>query len=230
MTGTDLRFVDHKLFINKNFYSIFQREGFTQKVFSDVLGKAFQPTVHLKIQYNNELVYLGNHLPTELCQERPVVELGVSDPNTFWTLLLVDPDVPSNIDPNMKDWVHWLIGNIPGSNVSQGEIICDYIGIAPAQGTGDHRYVFLLLKQPEKITFNERKLDNKSLLHRDNFNTKKFIEKYNLSARGFAFFKSKWDSYVTNFYTQTYQTDEPIYALPPPPPKLPLQHSKYRWN
>ncbi|KAJ8934933.1 hypothetical protein NQ314_013092 [Rhamnusium bicolor] len=45
--------------------------------------------------------------------------------------------------------------NIPGSKVSEGQVINEYVGSAPPNGTDLHRYVFLLYRQPKKFTFDE---------------------------------------------------------------------------
>lgn len=55
----------------------------------------------------------------------------------------VDPDAPSRADPKWGEWRHWLVVNIPGCEVSKGEVLSVYIGSGPPQGTGLHRYVFL---------------------------------------------------------------------------------------
>lgn len=31
-------------------------------------------------------------------------------------------------------WHHWLVGNIPGNDVSKGEVLSDYVGSGPPEG------------------------------------------------------------------------------------------------
>lgn len=50
-----------------------------------------------------------------------------------WAL---DPDAPSRANPKFGEWLHWLIVNIKGNDVSSGEVIDDYVGAGPPQGTG----------------------------------------------------------------------------------------------
>ena len=42
-------------------------------------------------------------------------------------------------------------GNIPGSRINDGGVLCDYLPPVPAHGTGFHRFVFSLLKQTGKL-------------------------------------------------------------------------------
>jgi len=45
-----------------------------------------------------------------------------ADPNSFYTLLMTDPDAPSRAKPEFREWHHWLVVNIPGNNISEGEV------------------------------------------------------------------------------------------------------------
>lgn len=51
-------------------------------------------------------------------------------------IFIVDPDAPNRKRPIDRSWHHWLVGNIPGQNIKEGETISEYIGAAPAQTTG----------------------------------------------------------------------------------------------
>ena len=54
-------------------------------------------------------------------KEQPLVKWN-SEPNSFYTLLMTDPDAPSREDPKFGEWKHWLVVNIPGDKVSEGEV------------------------------------------------------------------------------------------------------------
>lgn len=49
---------------------------------------------------------------------------------------MTDPDAPSREDPKFREWHHWLVGNIPGSEIAKGETLSAYVGSGPPQGTG----------------------------------------------------------------------------------------------
>lgn len=54
-----------------------------------------------------------------------------------------DPDAPSREDPKWGEWRHWLVINIPGNDLSAGEVAAEYIGAGPPKDTGLHRYILL---------------------------------------------------------------------------------------
>ena len=43
-------------------------------------------------------------------------------------LYLFNLDAPSRKTHEFREWHHWLVGNIPGSDIAKGEILSDYIG------------------------------------------------------------------------------------------------------
>ena len=128
--------------------------------------------------------------------------------SNFWPVLYIyiylpDPDAPSRKEPKFREWHHWLVGNIPGNDVSKGEILSEYIGSGPPKGTGLHRYVFLVYKQPSKITFSEKRLTNRSGEDRGLFSIKKFANKYKLgSPIAGNMYQAEWDDYVPILYKQ----------------------------
>lgn len=136
-------------------------------------------------------------------KNKPVVEWEEADPSEFYTLLMTDPDAPSREEPKLREWHHWIVGNIPGNDVAKGEVLSAYVGAGPPKGTGLHRYVFLVFKQPKKLTFDEPRLTNTSGKGREKFNTKKFIEKYDLGVPVAGnFFQAQYDDYVPTLYKQ----------------------------
>lgn len=100
-------------------------------------------------------------------------------------------------------WHHWLVGNIPGNDVSKGETLSEYVGSGPPEGTGLHRYVFLIYKQNGKLTFDEPRLKNNNGDNRGGFSIAKFAEKYNLgNPVAGNLYQAQWDDYVPILYKQ----------------------------
>ena len=69
----------------------------------------------------------------------------------IYFLIFLDPDTPSYSSSFDKEYIHILIVNIPGSNISAGNSIVRYIAPNPQPGSGYHRFMFLLYKQKDHI-------------------------------------------------------------------------------
>ena len=195
----------------------------THGVVPDVIDKV--PENVLKVTYPNQIsVDIGKVLTPTQVKDKPNVTWN-GDANTYYTLcmtgkfsieifnyynylnlrieliyriLLIDPDAPSRKNPKFREWHHWLIGNIPGSEIAKGDV-----GSGPPKDTGLHRYVFLLYKQPGKLTFDERRLTNRSGQNRGNFSIRKFATKYKLGDPIAAnMYQAEFDDYVPLLYKQ----------------------------
>ncbi|CAM6040926.1 unnamed protein product [Sphagnum compactum] len=117
-------------------------------------------------------------------QSKPHVELhgnGFGGDAEKYTLVMVDPDAPSPSNPTLRNILHWLVTDIPGSTSPSQEIWATgqekmpYLQPAPIEGM--HRYVFLLFKQDESSQFDDLIEAPPS---RVTFSVAKFVETYNL--------------------------------------------------
>jgi len=170
-------------------------------VIPDVIDTAPPDTLQIKYSSGVE-VNMGNELTPTQVKDAPTISWDVEE-GAFYTLCMTDPDAPSRKDPKFREWHHWLLTNIPGNDISKGDVLSDYIGSGPPKGTGLHRYVFLLYKQPGKIACNEPKLSKRSGDHRANFKIKNFAKKYNLGQPiSGNFYQAQWDDYVPKLYEQ----------------------------
>ncbi|KAJ8947138.1 hypothetical protein NQ318_002499 [Aromia moschata] len=144
----------------------------------------------------------GNVLTPTQVKDVPTVKWE-TESNAFYTLCMTDPDAPSRKEPKYREWHHWLVGNIPGNNVDQGEVLSEYVGSGPPPGTGLHRYVFLVYKQNGKLTFDEKRLTNRSGDNRGCFSIRKFAEKYKLGQPVAGnLYQAEYDDYVPILYKQ----------------------------
>nr|QBB01990.1 putative protein D2-like isoform X2 [Cotesia chilonis] len=186
---------------SSRFLNMSTKELEIHQVLPDVI-KTLPPSI-LQVTYaNNVKVDLGNDLTPTQVKDPPTVHWD-ADSGSFYTLCMTDPDAPSRKQPTYREWHHWLVGNIPGNDVSKGEVLSAYIGSGPPQGTDLHRYVFLIYKQPQKLTFDEPRLTNRSGDNRAKFSISKFAEKYNLGAPiAGNFFQASYDDYVPILYKQ----------------------------
>ncbi|KAJ7139447.1 phosphatidylethanolamine-binding protein [Mycena epipterygia] len=96
----------------------------------------------------------GNYLTPRQTRVPPKLYANVFHTDVrLYTMLLVDPDVPDEVNQTYTTFLHWLKPNIPLSATHTGRIPLlnthtRYIPPHPQRGTPYHRYVMLLLPQP----------------------------------------------------------------------------------
>lgn len=141
------------------------------KIIPDVVDK-FDTQGLLTIEYSPERhVTMGNTLKVKDTQHVPTIQFTLNSPNQEeemlvetddrFTLVLTDPDAPSNTDHKWSEFCHWILSDLSlnpnnsGSgdslstvlDLSKGKEVLPYVGPGPPPKTGKHRYVFLLYKQ-----------------------------------------------------------------------------------
>uniref|UniRef100_A0A8D8LZJ2 Protein D1 n=1 Tax=Cacopsylla melanoneura TaxID=428564 RepID=A0A8D8LZJ2_9HEMI len=143
------------------------------------------------VEYTNgkqtETVHFGNELRPTFWKVTPHVHWD-AHPLIHYTLVMVDPDAPSRQNPTLGEFRHWLVVNIPAGNITLGETITAYTGPDPPVGTGFHRYIFYLYRQPGPIEFDEK---HRAAWKREKFSAKMFAEKHYLKGEAGNFFIAK---------------------------------------
>ncbi|GMH05385.1 hypothetical protein Nepgr_007225 [Nepenthes gracilis] len=116
------------------------------KVVDDVIDM-FVPTDEFTVSYGSKQVYNGCDIKPSATTERPHVQIhGARNPDHLFTLVMVDPDAPSPSEPKWREWLHWIVVDIPqGMDASNGKELEEYMGAQPPIGI--HRYVFALFRQ-----------------------------------------------------------------------------------
>ncbi|KAK3135070.1 hypothetical protein QOZ80_5BG0414230 [Eleusine coracana subsp. coracana] len=141
-------------------------------VIHDVLDQ-FTPTIPLGIIYNNRLLLAGAELKPSAVVSKPRADVGGSDMRAFYTLVLVDPDAPSPSNPSLREYLHWMVTDIPETtSVSFGQELVFYE--RPEPRSGIHRMVFVLFRQLGRGTVFAPEM-------RHNFNCRSFARQYHLS-------------------------------------------------
>ncbi|XP_050737437.1 39S ribosomal protein L38, mitochondrial-like [Eriocheir sinensis] len=195
-------------------------------IFTHLFGNAyFVPRVSLNIAYDYDEnsvspVYRGNTIKPKEASSAPNVQYH-SEPNTLWTLILTNPD--GNLMDNDLECLHWFVGNIKESDISTGEVMCDYLQPFPPRGTGYHRMVFVLYKQHGRIDFSKYKREQPCLsLSERNFSTLDMYRELQdvLTPAGLSWFQSDWDSSLTDLFHNTLNMREPVYEYDFPKPYL----------
>ncbi|KAJ9690263.1 hypothetical protein PVL29_012757 [Vitis rotundifolia] len=116
------------------------------KVIGDVVNM-FTPAAEFTVHYGSRQVANGRMIPPSAAVDKPKVQIhGHSLSSNLYTLVMVDPDAPSPSEPTLREWLHWIVVDIPeGCDATQGREVVPYMG--PQPPTGIHRYIFTLFKQ-----------------------------------------------------------------------------------
>ncbi|XP_054157286.1 OV-16 antigen-like [Oppia nitens] len=169
------------------------------------------PNQLIKISYPSGVgVDLGNELTPFSVRNQPSIEWSI-EPEAYYTLVMTDPDVPSRKDPTNAEVKHWLVINIPGNQVSKGESLAAYRGSGPPLGSGLHRYVFLVYKQPTLIiNHSEPVIPTPAREGRLGFKVREFARKYHLGEPvAINFYLAQYDDYVGWMRAQSALTQKP---------------------
>ncbi|KAJ8711434.1 hypothetical protein PYW07_008676 [Mythimna separata] len=170
------------------------------EIVPDVLSVA--PFHRMTVLYHSKSLVEGDILtPTEV-KDIPLVTWD-NFPDKFYTVVKTDPDAPSRQKPTYREWLHWMVVNVPGDDIAAGDTIAEYVGAGPSRDTGLHRYVLLVYEQPDRMRFNETRLSNRSMANRTLFSVSKFAKKYNLGDPiAGNFYRAAYDDYVPKLYRQ----------------------------
>ncbi|KAK8563418.1 hypothetical protein V6N12_035566 [Hibiscus sabdariffa] len=141
------------------------------RVIGDVLD-SFIPSIKMSVTFHNNQVFNGYEFYPSTVATKPRVEIQGGDLRTFFTLVMTDPDVPGPSDPYLREHLHWIVTDIPGTtDATFGREVVSYE--VPRPDIGIHRFVFVLFKQ------NRRQLI-RSPSSRDNFSTRDFASENDL--------------------------------------------------
>lgn len=128
----------------------------------------------INIYFLNHKISKGEILSIDITKEQPKFEYNF-EKDTYYTLIMIDPDAPSKKNPIYKNWLHWIAGNIKSDGKTLSFVtIVQYAKPSPPKNSGVHRYIIFLYKQQNKINYSD-------YTHpRNNFIVKDFIDKYKL--------------------------------------------------
>jgi len=192
------------------------------KVFQDLFEDAyFTPVTPLNVRFSftdprseevvESKVYSGNQIAPREASSIPKVSYPAKK-DALYTLALTTPDCHLSGEP--KEYLHWLVGNIPESAVEKGQTLCDYMRPFPFRGVGYCRYVFVLYKQSSKLDFSNYQLSVPCVnLSERTFSTYDFYSSYQdfMTPVGLAFFQANWDQSLTKFFHNVLDMKEPCF-------------------
>lgn len=194
-------------------------------VFEHLYGEGyFLPHLNIDVLYNLKdgtflPVCAGNVIKPTEALEAPIITYD-SDDSALWTLAFTSLD--GHLYENEKEYVHWLVANIPGNAIEKGETLVEYLQPFPLKGTGYHRYVFVLYKQDKTIDYALPKVTSSSALQDRTFVTREWYKKHqdNITPIGLAFYQSDWDYSVRSFFHNVLNAKEPEYEYDFPAPYI----------
>lgn len=164
----------------------------------------FTPSTMLSIAYpSNKEVSLGNTLKPDDTQDKPIFQITPEgeDNSKTYTIVLTDPDAPSRDDPKWSEFCHWIITDVKlpsleaitasanaeslSVDLSKSHEVVEYMGPAPPEKTGKHRYVFLLFRNPSSGKKLEGPSDRKRWGHDESRKgVRQWADKYGLELVG----------------------------------------------
>ncbi|KAG9095291.1 hypothetical protein FRC06_009953 [Ceratobasidium sp. 370] len=139
------------------------------QIIPDVIPKDFVPSTLLNISWGDKEVRLGNELTKADTVNEPTITFvpAAEDETSTYTLAFLDPDAPSRADPKFGPFRHWVLTGLKAPAAETLAALtkeCDpsppvgaksfkaattpYRPPGPGPGTGVHRYVFLLFREP----------------------------------------------------------------------------------
>lgn len=186
----------------------------------------FIPCVDLNVAYGLEddllaPVYRGNVVKPREAVQAPEVSWASSD-TELWCLVLTGLD--GHMTQDGQEYLHWMVGNIRGCDLTSGEQVASYLQPFPAFGTGFHRFAFILYKQDRPLDFSYLPTNQETDIDLEarTFNTFNFYSRHqdDLTPAGLAFFQSDYDTSLRDFFHNTLQMKEPRYEYEFPLPYI----------
>ncbi|CAD6336594.1 unnamed protein product [Miscanthus lutarioriparius] len=130
-------------------------------IIGDVLDP-FTGSVPLTVMYDGRPVFDGMEFRASAVSVKPRVEIEV----------MVDPDAPNPSNPTLREYLHWMVTDIPAStDDSFGREVIPYENPSPTMGI--HRIVLVLYQQLGRGTVFAPQV-------RQNFNLRNFARRFNL--------------------------------------------------
>ncbi|XP_072154753.1 uncharacterized protein [Bemisia tabaci] len=172
---------------------------------------AYMPKYVLSGSFDGKEMSFGNSFTPDEIRKPPIfLDWPINGTKALYCLLAIGIDVPNEKKPKLRDFRHWFVGNIPGTDIAKGRTYLPYIGAGDFLDQGSHRIVFVVFQQPgsRRIKFYEKKLTKMVPINRarGNSSTLKFAEKYSLRepvAANFLTVETDVPQSTTDYYAHT---------------------------
>lgn len=112
----------------------------------------------IEVHYGDKEILLGTIVNASMTKDMPRLTWK-TEKDTFYSLAMINLDAPTKANPVDGDYVHWLVGNIPGNDIGQGDTLVEYVGAFPVKDAGTQSFMFILNGQPNgKIEYTEERI------------------------------------------------------------------------
>ncbi|KAF9910063.1 hypothetical protein EC991_007394 [Linnemannia zychae] len=228
MSKAVFRYMKGKQFQRETLPVIQQRT--TQMFVTPDLLPAFTPSVNVQLDFGAGSIpaetkttegyfETGSYLlPGKTINEPKVNVVSFHPEQRYYTVALVDPDMPDVENETYKQNLHWLIANVSLSATQteltkeSADVVLPYLPPHPPKGTNYHRYTLLLAEQPnngqDKIQMDANQISRETTLG-------DLCSHFKLNVKGLTFFRQVWDKDVSRIYKDILQQDEPVYGKQP---------------
>ncbi|KAG8193747.1 hypothetical protein JTE90_005045 [Oedothorax gibbosus] len=135
------------------------------------------PKKECKVTYDDHSIDCGCTESRGNVLQKPTVSFP-ADKEKYYSVIMIGPDAPL-----VSPFLHWLVQNVPGDRVDQGDTCSVYIPPLPCLFFLDpHRYVISVYEQPHKFEEGSSDIMNKLKLNlvRNNFDLKEFAKSCSL--------------------------------------------------
>lgn len=137
------------------------------------------PGAQLEVAFHGRAVQDGQLLAPREAANAPHAAIRGGSEGGLYTLIASDPDPPDPEAPKYREWLHWLVTNIPaGGDATRGSEVAHWRGPSPPIGT--HRYVFMLFQQPNQEPIQAEDPSGGDPGKRAHFSTRAFARAHNL--------------------------------------------------
>lgn len=131
-------------------------EGMPSSTTTAPLAKKKHVETFAEVAFGGVKTVLGTYFNASQLKDMPTVEWKF-EKDTFYSLIMLNFDMPTKKNPVDSDWVHWLVVNVPENDLSKGDTLVEYVGALPEKDQDSQNIIFILNEQPTgKIEFTEK--------------------------------------------------------------------------
>jgi hypothetical protein len=102
-------------------------------IIGDIVDHVDKTNTNLTIEYGKRIVQEGTIISPKDSHKAPIIHLNNSDPSALYSFLMTDPDAPSPQNPIKREWLHYIVINVPGGDKAasnRGQEITSYRYVA----------------------------------------------------------------------------------------------------